>query len=225
MKPAIRTSVIASLRGASPRSCRCRRMPRPGRSTISSAATARRPRSRPAGAATPWPSTSRNDRRRGLHPRAQTNMALARSCRTAPSIPVRHGRRARRHDLGRHRHRVRPRDRSGRRHRRRGRAASSGSEISGGRPATTGPKGRLDKDFGGGTASCSRASGRRRREPARSSCGASGNITIGGYTSNGATSRFALARYGPRGGLDKDFGRKGSSPRTSPPPARASRTW
>ncbi len=39
--------------------------------------------------------------------------------------------------------------------------------------------------------------------------GASGNIILGGYTSNGSTSRWALARYRPNGSLDPHFGKRG----------------
>jgi uncharacterized delta-60 repeat protein len=72
-----------------------------------------------------------------------------------------------------------------------------------------GPKGRLDKDFGGGDGVVLTSFGKKTQGASAVVVGASGNITIGGYTSNGGTSRFALARYGPRGVLDRDFGRKG----------------
>jgi uncharacterized delta-60 repeat protein len=39
--------------------------------------------------------------------------------------------------------------------------------------------------------------------------GASGNILLGGYTSNGSSSRWALARYRPNGALDPGFGKGG----------------
>lgn len=39
--------------------------------------------------------------------------------------------------------------------------------------------------------------------------GRSGNILVGGFTSNGTTSRWAMARYKPNGSLDRGFGRKG----------------
>jgi uncharacterized delta-60 repeat protein len=39
--------------------------------------------------------------------------------------------------------------------------------------------------------------------------GASGNIILGGYTSNGSSSRWALARYRPNGSLDPRFGKDG----------------
>ena len=39
--------------------------------------------------------------------------------------------------------------------------------------------------------------------------GASGNITVGGFTSNGTGSRWAIARYRPGGKLDKRFGHGG----------------
>ncbi len=39
--------------------------------------------------------------------------------------------------------------------------------------------------------------------------GASGNIILGGYTSNGSSSRWAMARYRPNGSLDPNFGKGG----------------
>lgn len=39
--------------------------------------------------------------------------------------------------------------------------------------------------------------------------GPNGNILLGGFTSNGSQSRWALARFGPNGGLDTHFGNEG----------------
>ena len=86
------------------------------------------------------------------------------------------------------------------------RVSGSGSRVA---VLRYGPKGRLDKDFGGGDGVVLTTFGKKTQGASAVVIGASGNITIGGYTSNGTTSRFALARYGPRGVLDKDFGRKG----------------
>ncbi len=72
-----------------------------------------------------------------------------------------------------------------------------------------GPRGRLNRDFGGGDGIVLTSFGKRLQGANAVAVGASGNIVIGGYVSNGVTSRWALARYGPRGQLDGSFGGDG----------------
>jgi uncharacterized delta-60 repeat protein len=72
-----------------------------------------------------------------------------------------------------------------------------------------GPRGGRDKDFGGGDGIVLTSFGKRYNGASAVAIGSSGNITVGGFTSNGSAGRWALARYGPRGVLDKDFGKDG----------------
>jgi uncharacterized delta-60 repeat protein len=69
--------------------------------------------------------------------------------------------------------------------------------------------GGRDKDFGGGDGIVLTSFGKRYNGASALAIGASGKITVGGFTSNGSADRWALARYGPRGVLDRDFGRDG----------------
>lgn len=69
--------------------------------------------------------------------------------------------------------------------------------------------GGRDKDFGGGDGIVLTSFGKRYNGASAVAIGANGNITVGGFTSNGSADRWALARYGPRGVLDKDFGGDG----------------
>jgi uncharacterized delta-60 repeat protein len=71
------------------------------------------------------------------------------------------------------------------------------------------PKGARNRDFGGGDGIVLTSFGKRYQGANAVVIGASGNITIGGFTSNGSTAKWALARFGPRGVLDKDFGGDG----------------
>ena len=71
------------------------------------------------------------------------------------------------------------------------------------------PRGKRNKDFGGGDGIVLTSFGKKYQGANAVVIGASGNITIGGFTSNGSTAKWALARYGPRGVLDKSFGGDG----------------
>jgi uncharacterized delta-60 repeat protein len=71
------------------------------------------------------------------------------------------------------------------------------------------PRGGLDKDFGGGDGIVLTSFGKKFQGANAVVVGGGGNITIGGFTSNGSTGRWALARFGPRGALARSFGRDG----------------
>jgi uncharacterized delta-60 repeat protein len=71
------------------------------------------------------------------------------------------------------------------------------------------PRGKRNKDFGGGDGIVLTSFGKKYQGANTVVIGASGNITIGGFTSNGSTAKWALARFGPRGVLDKTFGGDG----------------
>ena len=71
------------------------------------------------------------------------------------------------------------------------------------------PKGGLDKDFGGGDGIVLTDFGKRYQGANAVVVYPSGNIAAGGFASNGSTGRWAIARYGPRGVLDKEWGKDG----------------
>jgi uncharacterized delta-60 repeat protein len=86
------------------------------------------------------------------------------------------------------------------------RDASRGSKVALVRYNASGGR---DKDFGGGDGIVLTSFGKRYNGASALAVGANGNISVGGFTSNGSADRWALARYGPRGVLDKDFGKDG----------------
>lgn len=69
--------------------------------------------------------------------------------------------------------------------------------------------GRLDDRFGGGDGKVFTDFGRRFQGANDVAVRKDGRIVIGGFTSNGSTGRWALARYGPKGKLDDTFGGDG----------------
>jgi uncharacterized delta-60 repeat protein len=71
------------------------------------------------------------------------------------------------------------------------------------------PKGGLDKDFGGGDGVVLTDFGKRYQGANAVVVYPNGNIAAGGFASNGSTGRWAIARYGPRGVLDKTWGKDG----------------
>ena len=71
------------------------------------------------------------------------------------------------------------------------------------------PKGGLDKDFGGGDGIVLTDFGKRYQGANALVVYPNGNIAVGGFASNGSTGRWAIARYGPRGVLDKTWGKDG----------------
>jgi uncharacterized delta-60 repeat protein len=71
------------------------------------------------------------------------------------------------------------------------------------------PKGGLDKDFGGGDGIVLTDFGKRYQGANAVVVYPNGNIAAGGFASNGSTGRWAIARYGPRGVLDKTWGKDG----------------
>ena len=71
------------------------------------------------------------------------------------------------------------------------------------------PRGKRNRDFGGGDGIVLTSFGKQYQGANAVVVGASGNITIGGFTSNGSTARWALARFGPRGTRDRSFGGDG----------------
>ncbi len=71
------------------------------------------------------------------------------------------------------------------------------------------PKGGLDKDFGGGDGIVLTDFGKRYQGANAVVVYPNGNIAAGGFASNGSTGRWAIARYGPRGVLDKSWGKDG----------------
>jgi uncharacterized delta-60 repeat protein len=71
------------------------------------------------------------------------------------------------------------------------------------------PKGGLDKDFGGGDGIVLTDFGKRFQGANAVVVYPNGNIAAGGFVSNGSTGRWAIARYGPRGVLDKTWGKDG----------------
>ena len=71
------------------------------------------------------------------------------------------------------------------------------------------PKGKRNRDFGGGDGIVLTGFGKKYQGANAVVVGASGNITIGGFTSNGSTAKWALARFGPHGVLDRHFGGDG----------------
>ncbi|HEY6566798.1 MAG TPA: delta-60 repeat domain-containing protein, partial [Actinomycetota bacterium] len=70
------------------------------------------------------------------------------------------------------------------------------------------PRGKRNKDFGGDGIVLT-SFGKKYQGANAVVVSADGNITIGGFTSNGSTAKWAMARYGPRGVLDKRFGGNG----------------
>jgi uncharacterized delta-60 repeat protein len=71
------------------------------------------------------------------------------------------------------------------------------------------PKGGLDKDFGGGDGIVLTDFGKRYQGANAVVVYPNGNIAAGGFASNGSTGRWAIARYGPKGVLDKSWGKDG----------------
>ncbi len=71
------------------------------------------------------------------------------------------------------------------------------------------PKGGLDNEFGGGDGIVLTDFGKRYQGANAVVVYPSGNIAAGGFASNGSTGRWAIARYGPRGVLDKSWGNDG----------------
>lgn len=71
------------------------------------------------------------------------------------------------------------------------------------------PKGGLDGDFGGGDGIVLTDFGKRYQGANAVVVYPNGNIAAGGFASNGSTGRWAIARYGPRGVLDKEWGKDG----------------
>jgi uncharacterized delta-60 repeat protein len=71
------------------------------------------------------------------------------------------------------------------------------------------PKGGLDTGFGGGDGIVLTDFGKRYQGANAVVVYPNGNIAAGGFASNGSTGRWAIARYGPRGVLDKTWGKDG----------------
>ncbi len=71
------------------------------------------------------------------------------------------------------------------------------------------PRGKRNRDFGGGDGIVLTSFGKQYQGANASWSAPAGDITIGGFTSNGSTARWALARFGPRGTRDRSFGGDG----------------
>ncbi len=71
------------------------------------------------------------------------------------------------------------------------------------------PKGKLDPEFGGGDGKVFTDFGKRYQGATSLVIPPSGKLVAAGFVTNGSSSRWAIARYGPKGILDKSFGKQG----------------
>jgi uncharacterized delta-60 repeat protein len=71
------------------------------------------------------------------------------------------------------------------------------------------PKGKLDPEFGGGDGKVFTNFGKRYQGATSLVITPSGKLVAAGFVTNGSSSRWAVARYGPKGILDKTFAKKG----------------